>query len=215
MSSIYNPFRAQFGRPSGLFGSVFMGPLLNIANMRLVNTAIEQLQLRPEDRVLDVGFGGGYSLQSLARLVSRGQVVGVDYSEEMAARQRGVDPRVQVECADVAHLPFVDRTFDRALTVNSIYYWPDPIAGLREIARVLKPGGTLAVGFRSPASLWLFTMNWQGFSLYEPRQMAEMMATAGFKVLRVEHRERWRIPDMVVVVGERQISKGASKENDD
>lgn len=208
MSSIYNPLRSQFGKPSGLLGSRFMGPLLNIANMRLVNASIELLRPRQQDKVLDVGFGGGYSLQSLARLVPGGKVVGVDYSLEMAKRQKGIYPSVQVECADVAHLPFPDRIFDRTLTVNSIYYWPDLVAGLTEIGRVLKPGGKLAVGFRSRTSLRLFTWTWQGFSLYEPREMAQMMEAAGFTVLRVEHRDRWRIPDMVIVLGERQLNEG-------
>ena len=209
-----NLFRSQFGKPSGLFGSVFMGPLLNLANMRVVNTTIEMLHPSPKDKVLDVGFGGGYSLISLARLVPRGEIVGVDYSTEMVARaatmiqQRGLGKRVQVECADVANLPFRDRIFDQAVSVNSIYYWPDPVAGLREIARVLKPEGRLAIGVRSPASLRLFTLTWQGFNLYERRELERMMGEAGLSVLPQRDWEWWRIPDLVVVVGERKTKEG-------
>ena len=204
--------RSQFGRPSGLFGSAFIAPLMNIANMRLVNASIQLLRPAQSDRVLDVGFGGGYSLHTLAALVSRGEVIGVDYSQEMALRAaeatrlRGLGRRVRIECADVAYLPFPDRTFDRALTVNSIYYWPDPASGIRELARILKPGGRLAIGVRSPATLRLFTLTWQGFRLYERHELEQMMEAAGFRVLPKQPWEWWRIPDLIVLTGEKRSS---------
>lgn len=202
--------RTQFGKPSGAFGSQFMRPLLNFVNMRLMNTAVDLLDAQPNDVVMDIGFGGGYSLLALADRVTRGQVTGVDYSQEMVdgaanlIQQRHLEGRLRVECADVATLPFENETFDKVLTVNSVYYWSDVARGLREIARVMKPHGKLAVGFRSRTSLRLFTLAWPGFALYEPREFAEIMEKAGFKVLRVEHRDWWRVPDMVVVVGERK-----------
>ncbi|MGA3043422.1 MAG: methyltransferase type 11, partial [Bryobacteraceae bacterium] len=54
--------RSQFGKPSGLFGALFMGPILNLSNTRLVNAAVELLDPQPSDTVLDIGFGGGLSL---------------------------------------------------------------------------------------------------------------------------------------------------------
>lgn len=59
--------RRQFGRPSGLVGSVLMRPLLNVANQRLLRASLELLEVRPRDGMLDVGFGGGYSLFSWPR----------------------------------------------------------------------------------------------------------------------------------------------------
>lgn len=202
--------RSQFGKPSGLWGTLFMGPILNLANMPLVDRAVELLDPHPKDVVLDIGFGGGYSLVTLGSKVPHGKIVGVDYSREMveaAARlihEKRLDTRVHVKWGDVADLPFRAGTFHKALTVNSLYYWPNLKASLREVARVLKRRGRIAAGFRSAASLGPLTRDWKGFSLYEPRQFADILHDAGFEVLRVDHRSQWQVLDTVVVVGERR-----------
>ena len=204
-----NLLRAQFGRPSGLIGSLFLGPFMNIANSRLVATTIDLLAPSETDTVLDIGFGGGNSLLSLAERVPRGRVTGVDISADMvenAARlihSRNLESRAEVRCASVDKLPFRARAFDKVLTVNSIYYWPRIVANLRETARVLKPHGRLGVGFRSRTSLLPFTETWENFWLYEPQEFATIMRKAGFKLLHVEHRDQWQIQDTVVIVGER------------
>jgi len=202
--------RAQFGKPSGLWGTLVMRPILNLANMPLVDRTIELLDPQPKDVVLDIGFGGGYSLVTMAGKVPRGKVVGVDYSREMVdgavrmIRAKSLDSRVRVQWGDVADLPFRAGSFHKVLTVNSLYYWPDLEAGLREIARVLKRHGRLAAGFRSPASLRPLTRDWEGFALYEPEEFAGILRETGFDVLRADHRGQWQVLDIVVVVGQRR-----------
>ncbi len=207
---LLDELRSQFGAPSGLVGSVLVAPFLNVANRRLMSTAIELLDPGSSDHVLDIGFGGGYSLLSLAQRVRHGEIQGVDHSQDMVhaaahlIRTRRLRSRVFVQWGDVAALPFQAETFDRVLTANTIYYWPSLQAGLREIARVLKPAGRVAVAFRSPWNLRFFTFGWTDFRLYEPGQVAAALRRTGFRVLRIEHRDRWSIPDTVVVLGERK-----------
>jgi len=202
--------RSQFGKPSGLFGAWFMRPILNLANAWLVDAAIELLDPQARDRILDIGFGGGHSLLALARKASRARVVGVDYSREMVEaaarmiREKQLTARLSVRWGDVARLPFRAGIFDKVLTVNSLYYWRDLEASLREVSRVMKPGGRLAAGFRSPDSLRAITRGWDAFSLYEPREVARIMRRAGFHVARVEHRDQGRALDTVVVLGEKR-----------
>jgi ubiquinone/menaquinone biosynthesis C-methylase UbiE len=200
--------RSQFSSPSGWFGSLVVAPFLNVTNMRSIDTGIELLAPRVDDRVLDVGFGGGYSLLALAKRLNHGAVVGVDHSDDMVniaanlIREKRLSSRVRVCRGDVAKLPFPRGSFDKVLTVNTIYYWPNLRAGLREIARVLKSGGRLAVVFRSPWNLRLFTLGWEEFTLYEPNEVLQAMRDAGFRVLELVHRDQWLIPDTLVVVGE-------------
>ena len=100
--------RSQFGKPSGWFGALFMGPILNLSNTRLVNAAVALLDPRPKDAILDIGFGGGLSLVSLAARAPQAKIVGVDYSREMVEaasrmlRDKKLQARVLVKWGDVA-----------------------------------------------------------------------------------------------------------------
>ena len=200
--------RSQFGSPSGAIGSQFIAPLMNIANLRLIQTAIRLLAPTPTDTVLDVGFGGGASLLALSRKVTSGRVIGVDFSRDMVRdgaaliRRRSLQSRVSVEWGDVAHLPLANLSVDQILSCNSLHYWTDIRASLLELKRVLRPGGRLALGFRSATCLRPFEFAWRGFKVYEPEEMAGLLREAGFEIVHVEHRDRWRVPDLVVVVGQ-------------
>lgn len=117
--------------------------------------AIEALGIEESDHVLDIGCGHGRSLAALAAHAANGHVVGVDPSELMAEiavlrnRELVKAQRVEVSIAGVGALPFADAVFDKALCVHVVYFWNGLDAALREIARVLKPGGRLALVFRT------------------------------------------------------------------
>jgi len=101
--------------------------------------------------VLDIGCGGGRTVQKLAERAPEGMVHGVDFSKASvaASEQTNADAiargHVTIEPASVAALPFPDRTFDVITAVETHYYWPDREANVREVFRVLKPGGTFAI----------------------------------------------------------------------
>lgn len=100
--------------------------------------------------VLDVGCGPGTITVGLAQAVSPGRVVGIDTSQDVLrkageyASGRAVE-NVLFEVADVMALPFHDRSFDVVHAHQVLQHLPDPVAALREMHRVLRPGGTLAV----------------------------------------------------------------------
>lgn len=119
--------------------------------------AIAALEVEPRDHILDAGCGHGRSLATLAALAPRGRVVGVDPSELMvriaAKRNRALVRRqaVEVVVASSDAMPLPDASFDKAMCVHVVYFWPDLGLALREIARVLKPGGRLVLVFRTDA----------------------------------------------------------------
>src|SRR4051794_11699421 len=110
---------------------------------------LDALALGPEDRLLDVGCGGGLLLRDA--LASGGAVTGLDHSAEMVALARERAPRAEVVLGSAERLPFADGAFT-ALSMSIVFFFlPDPVTALSECRRVLAPGGRLAVYTTSPA----------------------------------------------------------------
>jgi ubiquinone/menaquinone biosynthesis C-methylase UbiE len=109
------------------------------------------LDVRQQDSVLEIGFGPGVAIELLVHKAHR--VAGVDPSEVMLrqATQRNAamisERRVELRQASADHLPFVDGSFNKVLAINSMQVWSEPLAGLREISRVLRGNGRLALAF--------------------------------------------------------------------
>jgi ubiquinone/menaquinone biosynthesis C-methylase UbiE len=103
-------------------------------------------------RVLDAGCGPGQFTILIAERLPQAEVWGIDLAPTMIELARGhakespAAARLHFEVADVARLPFPDGHFDRVVSSGSIKHWPDPVAGLRELHRVLAPGGRAVVG---------------------------------------------------------------------
>jgi ubiquinone/menaquinone biosynthesis C-methylase UbiE len=118
---------------------------------KLSDWGLQQVSVGKGDTILDVGCGGGAMVRKLAAIAAEGKVYGVDHSEQSVAAARrsnkqGIaEGRVEIRQASVSALPFPDGLFDLVTAVETHYFWPDLPADMREILRVLKPGGTLVV----------------------------------------------------------------------
>lgn len=180
----------QSARPSGILGRVIAWIMAretageNAAARRL-------LELAPTDHVLEIGFGPGHNVREIARAVPDGVVAGIDHSAEMHALASALcgplvaSGRVRLSCADSSDLPYGDATFDKAVAVNTLYFWPDPLRQLTELRRVLRRGGRLVLGFRPkgeasrdfPEAVYRF---------HARADVEQMLARAGFAKVRVE-----------------------------
>jgi arsenite methyltransferase len=178
----------QLRRPSGWVGRRLMGKALNQGNRRMLDSAVEALAPVEGESIVDVGFGGGYALDVIRARVAPARPAGIEISSAMieAARGRWGDA-VELHLADVASMPFDDRTRDGVLSVNSIYFWPDPGAALREIRRVLKPGGRVVFGIRRRDIMWFSPVTWFGFRMYSVDRVKALLRAAGFSVEVREH----------------------------
>jgi ubiquinone/menaquinone biosynthesis C-methylase UbiE len=167
----------MFGRPQGVWGRIG-GIIMAVLNRRLARRIIALLDVQPHDRVLEVGFGPGVGIELLSRGLSSGRVTGIDVSAEMVdqARERNVEAsqrgRVELLRGAAEALPFAPEMFDKTMAINAMQVWPDAGAGLREIWRVLKPGGRLGLGFTTYAR--------------QPRTgLADLLMAAGFAGVQV------------------------------
>jgi len=107
--------------------------------------AVESMQLQATDNVLDVGCGSGWLSRILAQRVPQGRVVGVDISDEMVRHARQASTAVDnamFVVGSVDEIPWEAHFFDKMISVESSYYWPDPARGLKETYRVLREGGS-------------------------------------------------------------------------
>jgi ubiquinone/menaquinone biosynthesis C-methylase UbiE len=140
----------MFGRPKGTLGKLG-GIIMARTNHDCAAWVIGLLDIQANDKVLEVGFGPGVGIQLLLRSAPTGYVAGVDSSEEMVeqatARNAKSAKSVDLRRGSAESLPFQDNVFDKALAINSMQVWPDAVAGLQEMRRVLKPGGRIALGF--------------------------------------------------------------------
>lgn len=140
----------QVRKPDRWLGRLF-AVMMNGSHSALTDWGLAHLRIEKGFEILDVGCGGGRTVQKLAALASSGRVSGIDYADGSVATSRAVnaqlirDDRVMIEKASVSKLPFPDDSFDLVTAVETQYYWPDPVNDMREILRVLRAGCTLAV----------------------------------------------------------------------
>jgi ubiquinone/menaquinone biosynthesis C-methylase UbiE len=197
---------AQLRQPTGWFGKILMRDFFKQHNEKINDLAVEMLDLQSTDRVLDIGFGGGMTIAEMLKTIDTGKIDGVDFSNVMVeqGRQKFKDAiaagKVSIEFADVQQLPFDDNTFDKICTVNTIYFWPDPLAALQEIKRVLKSSGKLAIGIRSADKMKDLPVTQYNFRLYAPEAVKELLLEAGFSDVSIEHRDRDEKFDSVMII---------------
>lgn len=172
-----------FGRPRGLLGWLG-GRVMARTNRDTNRWVVDLLGIGPGTRVLEVGCGPG---EGLAEALARGTafVCAVDPSEVMLNQARArnaaalAERRLELRLASADSLPFDDASFDVAFAVNSVQVWPDPVAGLKEVRRCLRPGGRVALAFTSYAGPL-------------PRDPAALLEDAEFEEIRLLERERVR-----------------------
>jgi ubiquinone/menaquinone biosynthesis C-methylase UbiE len=140
----------QARKPDRWFGRVF-AHVMNKGHERMTDWGLRHVTIERRFTVLDIGCGGGATVQKLAAIAADGVVYGIDYAEGSLAVSRELNSQlieaghVVIQRASVSQLPFPDDTFDLATAIETQYYWPDLMGDMREIFRVLKPGGKLVV----------------------------------------------------------------------
>src|SRR5262249_1164596 len=140
----------QVRRPDPFAGRLFLW-MMNRSHSHLTDWGLKHVRIEGQFAILDVGCGGGRTIQKLAALAHDGTVDGVDYASCSVAASSAKNAeliragRVQIQQASVSRLPFPENKFDLVTAVETQYYWPDLTNDMREILRVLKPGGTLLI----------------------------------------------------------------------
>lgn len=150
--------------------------------------ALHGLAAAPGERLLDLGCGTGVLLERALREHPGAWACGADLSAEMlgVARAR-LGGRAALVCSDAQVLPFRDGAFAAVASSSALHYWPDPLRALREVARVVRPGGRVVLVDWCADFLRVRAMGLALRALRRPvgrilrvREATEMLAASGF-----------------------------------
>ena len=148
--SMINTVLNQWRKPTGRLGLLLVWAM-NFSHSILTDWGLKYISIEKHYTILDVGCGGGGTFRNLAGIAVHGKVYGIDLSEESITVSRRTNGRfikmgrVEILNSSVSCLPFSDNLFDLVTAANTYYYWSDLISDMKEIHRVLKPGGKFTI----------------------------------------------------------------------
>src|SRR5262245_54200396 len=177
--------------PSGFLGRV-IGHIMSFETAGANDQALKALDLKPADRVLEIGFGHGRTIERAASMVPQGLVVGIDASEEMMqmatrrCRHLIDQDRVHLTLGDSARVPYPDQFFDKGYAIHTIYFWDDPEVHLRELHRVLRDGARFVRGFRLKGNEAAADFPDTVYRFYTGDEVLHLLRAAGFADARLE-----------------------------
>lgn len=179
-------WRSQFAQPSGLRGRI-VGHLMALKNKERSWWVLPLLDIHQNDHVLEIGFGSGVDVRRVSEMAIDGFVAGVDHSPVMvdhakrrnaAAIEKGL---VELKLGSASRLPYPDESFEKVFSINVAQFWMDPLEAMREMRRVLRPGGLIAVAVQP---------RWKGATERAAREtvraLAENLRAAEFSEVRLE-----------------------------
>jgi len=196
----------QLAHPSGFLGKL-IGKGMDRDNRLLIYWTLEILDIQPDDKVLEIGFGTGLGIQKAAELASRGWVAGIDLSRTMVQEAEKLNAvsiaagRVLLKEGTSTSLPFADDEFDKVFAVNVHYFWEDPVSNLQGIRRVMRSGGRLALGFVDKEGMrnQKFTRS-ELLKLYSAEEIVLLLREAGFSQASVKSSSVHRVGMGICVI---------------
>jgi ubiquinone/menaquinone biosynthesis C-methylase UbiE len=187
----------QCSKPTGWLGRFSLWRM-NASHSKLTDWGLGHVAIENHFTILDVGCGGGRTVNKLAAKATQGKVYGVDYSEESVTASKRLNAawidlgRVEIWKGSVSALPFADGMFDLVTAVETHFWWPDLPGDMREVFRVTKPGGVVVAiaeiykrANTGSARLAEKYASRTGLALLSVDEHREMCTNAGYKDVQV------------------------------
>ena len=181
----------HLANPEGAIGRAVTANL-NKSNAGPYTAALQKLAVADGHRVIEIGFGNGREIPRILAQAKGVTYFGLDISETMIADASAFNAaavsegRVTLAQGSSSAIPSEARRFDKALALNTIYFWPDPLTDLRELRRVLRDGSRLVLGVLAPWSAVGRAHFQHGFRFYEQPALRALLADAGFPRVTID-----------------------------
>ncbi|MCM5662743.1 class I SAM-dependent methyltransferase [Galbibacter mesophilus] len=179
---------AQLRCPSGS-GGVDMGNEMYRSNLGMIAKAIEAVSPEKDDTILELGHGNARHLSFLFSMQKAVKYFGLDISETMhheaLKNSKEFNEATSFKLYDGGELPCKDALFDKIFTVNTIYFWENPLGMLKELRRVLKPSGQLAIAFAQQEFMEKLPFVGKSFTLYSTTSLKELIQKSPFEIKNI------------------------------
>ena len=190
----YHKLTENAVKPEGFWGKLMIRSM-NRGHHELTDWALAYFPIENGSRVLDVGCGGGRTVDKLCGMVGSGKVYGIDYSELCVKKAKKLNHKnilcgkAEITQASVSALPFEDEKFHAVTAVETYYFWPDKLGDLKEIYRTLKRGGRILLVFEmlkdeNEPDKWKSVENRLGIEAVTREGIEDMLFRAGYLNIR-------------------------------
>lgn len=205
MKKLSQLLKSQFGNPSGFLGEL-AGYSMAFKNRKRIEWALEILEVKPNDKILEIGYGPGYSISLIADKLDEGVIMGVDHSPVMykqACHRNEKAIRLKkavIYKTDLASAKLHENYFNKILAINVHFFWTDPIKQILLIMNWLRPGGCIYFIFQHYNSKTLDEAKDKAY------QLKELIIQAGLSIDRTLYKEMYPVIGIAIVACKRPKS---------
>lgn len=182
----------NLANPQGEKG-IEIGEMMNATNISMTLESIKTLLIEDDEHILEIGHGNAAHLKNILSRAQNLKYTGVDISETMYNEAVKLNKNFESQANFVLYegkkLPFEDKTFDKIFTVNTVYFWQNPVEFLNEIYRVLKNEGTFVLTFGQREFMEKLPFTEYDFTLYSNSEMEEVVSESQFKRMKISEKE--------------------------
>jgi len=178
----------NFRNPNGIGGKIAT-IIMNVINKNQYNTVLKNINIKPTDIVLDIGFGNGYLIKKLFKENINTKIYGIEISIDMLNRvtakskQKIKNGTLKLSLENINKTSFEDNLFDKIYTVNTIYFWNELDKCFSEIKRTLKPNGIFINAFYSREHLDKIIFSKYGFNKYTTEEIKIITEKNGLRII--------------------------------
>lgn len=194
MENQFKMLAAQLSCPSGEQG-IKLGHIMNMSNLSVILNGITNLQIQPQDSILELGYGNGGLLSYILSLADNIKYTGLEVSatmhqEAVKLNQPYLDANMAYyQLYDGTVIPFLEQTFDKILTVNTLYFWQKPRLLLENICRVLKSTGLFCLTFCDKNFMQTLPFIEYGFQLYDIPDIKQLTHKLPLVLIYEDHKK--------------------------
>lgn len=184
---------SQLRQPNGAKG-IEIADMMHETNISMTLHSIECLNLNGNETIMELGHGNGGHVKQLLEDKPDLIYYGLEISELMHEEAKHINEdfinarQAFFHLYNGSQIPFNDHFFDRIFTVNTLYFWKDPNAFLKELYRILKPEGQLNITFAQKSFMQQLPFTQFHFELYDTDKLEQLVAGSSFKITASETR---------------------------